>query len=111
MAGYLNVVVVGWNDKKAQIQSVTDTARNAYVRAVGPTSQSGIATQSIYYARNIAAAGANTVTVVFTAAARYPDIRIAEYGGLDPLAPLAATAAAQGSRTPSSSAPLTTSST
>jgi hypothetical protein len=111
-AGDLNVVVVGWSDTTTEVQSVTDRLGNAYVRAVGPTIQPGVATQSIYYARNIAAAtaNANAVTVMFTAAARYADIRIAEYGGLDPLTPVEATAASQGSGTTSSSGSLATSS-
>ena len=83
-AGNLNVVVVGWHDATAQVQSVTDTNGHIYTRAVGPTVDAGVATQSIYYAANIgaAAAGANIVTVTFTAAATYPDVRVAEYAGL-----------------------------
>jgi hypothetical protein len=65
IAGDLNVIVVGWNDSTAVVNAVTDTASNAYTRAVGPTVLSGSLSQSIYYAKNIAAAaaGANTVTV------------------------------------------------
>ena len=55
-AGNLNVVVVGWNDSNAQINSVTDSTGNPYELAVGPTVQSGTATQAIYYAKNITAA-------------------------------------------------------
>jgi hypothetical protein len=85
-AGNLNVVVVGWNDTTAQISSVTDTKGNAYQLAAGPTAVAGALTQGIYYARNIvaAAAGSNIVTVSFTVPALYPDIRILEYGGMDP---------------------------
>ena len=54
-AGNLNVVVVGWNSASGQVQSVADTRGNPYVRAVGPTVSAGFATQSIYYAANIAA--------------------------------------------------------
>jgi hypothetical protein len=72
----LNVVVVGWSDSTATVISVTDSSGNSYARAVGPTVQSGIASQSIYYAKNMAsaAAGANTVTIAFSVAAAYPDI-------------------------------------
>ena len=89
-AGNLNVVVVGWNDSTAQISSVTDSKGNVYALAAGPTAQTGTATQAIYYASNIAAAAAsgNTVTVTFNTAAVYPDIRIAEYSGIDPAAPV-----------------------
>ena len=53
-AGDLNVVAVGWSDATAQITSVTDSMGNPYALAVGPTVQSGTATQAIYYAKNIA---------------------------------------------------------
>src|SRR5262245_29526236 len=36
-AGNLNVVVVGWNDTSAQVQSVSDSRGNVYQRAIGPT--------------------------------------------------------------------------
>jgi len=87
--GNLNVVVVGWNDSTTTVKTITDTKNNVYALAVGPTVQTGVATQSIYYAKNIAAAaaGANVVTVTFTTAANYPDIRIAEYSGLDTVSP------------------------
>ena len=35
--GHFNVVVVGWNDTNARVASVTDTAGNAYLLAIGPT--------------------------------------------------------------------------
>ena len=109
-AGNLNVVIVGWNDATHTVSSVTDSKGNVYVLAVGPTVQSGTATQSIYYAKNIAAAtaGANSVTVTFNAAATFPDIRIAEYAGLDPSSPLDVSVAAQGSSASSSSGAVTT---
>jgi Putative Ig domain len=109
-AGNLNVVVVGWSDVTAKINSVTDSKGNAYALAVGPTIQSGTATQAIYYAKNIAAAAANanTLTVTFNAAANYPDIRIAEYSGIDPLAPVDVVAAAQGNGPTSNSGAVAT---
>ncbi|HEY2434211.1 MAG TPA: LamG-like jellyroll fold domain-containing protein [Vicinamibacterales bacterium] len=109
-AGDLSVVVVGWNDAVAQVQSVADSRGNIYTKAVGPTVRSGLGTQSIYYAPNIASAPANgnTVTVTFSRGASHPDIRIAEYRGLDAVAPLDAVAAATGSTTPSNSGTLTT---
>ena len=97
-ANDLNVVVVGWNDSTAQISSVADSAGNTYSLAVGPTVQTGTATQAIYYAKNIvsAAANANTVTVTFSTAAKSADIRIAEYAGLDLANPVDVTVAGQG---------------
>ena len=109
-AGDLNVVVVGWNNSTSQISSVRDSKGNVYALAVGPTVQTGLATQAIYYASNIAAAaaGANIVTVTFNTAAAYPDIRIAEYSGIATTAPVDVVAAAQGSGTSSSSGAVTT---
>lgn len=109
-AGDLNVVVVGWNDSTATVKSVTDKRGNTYALAVGPTIQSGAATQSIYYAKSIkgAAAGANSVTVTFSTGARSADIRVLEYKGADPNSPVDVTAASQGSGKTSSSGSATT---
>src|SRR6266850_2154329 len=109
-AGNLNVVVVGWNDSTATVNTVTDRSGNVYVRAVGPTVLSGALSQSIYYAKNIlsAAAGANIVTVTFSVAAQYADIRILEYSGADPNNPVDVTAAGSGNSATSSSGAATT---
>jgi hypothetical protein len=84
-----NVVVAGWNDATAQVSSITDSKGNVYQLAVGPTVLTGspALSQSIYYAKNIAAAavGANSVPLNFTVAAAYPDVRILEYRGLEPV--------------------------
>ena len=97
-AGNLNVVVVGWNDSAAAVNAVTDSRGNVYTRAVGPTVVAGLLGQSIYYAKNIAGASANTnmVTVQFSVAAQYPDIRVLEYSGLDPVNPVDVVAAGAG---------------
>ena len=79
-AGDLNMVVVGWNDTTASVQSVKDSAGNNYILAIGPTSGTALR-QSIYYAANIVG-GANTVTVTFNQAAVVPDMRILEYRGV-----------------------------
>jgi hypothetical protein len=109
-AGDLNVVVVGWNDSTATVTSVIDTAGNVYTLAVGPTAISGVESQSIYYSKNIAAAaaGANIVTVAFSGAAAFPDIRVLEYGGADPVNPVDVTAASSGNSSSSSSGSVTT---
>lgn len=113
-AGDLNVVVVSSSDVTSTVSSVTDSSGNSYTLAVGPTTASGYGQQSIYYAKNIAAAGAgaNTVTVVYNSAASTPDIRIAEYSGADPSNPVDVTAAATGTNaTTSSGAALTSNAT
>jgi Abnormal spindle-like microcephaly-assoc'd, ASPM-SPD-2-Hydin len=111
-AGDLNVVVVGWFNT-TPVGTVTDSSGNTYTLAVGPTTTSSSPWpiwQSIYYAKNIAAAGAgtNSVTVTFSTAAQYPDIRILEYNGVDPNNPVDITASNSGSSTMSSSGSATT---
>ena len=104
-AGDLNIVVVGWNDTAATVQSVKDSAGNNYSLAIGPTSGTGLR-QSIYYAANIVG-GANTVTVTFSQGAVAPDIRILEYRGVTTLD---VTAGASGSGTAANSGSATTTS-
>ncbi|MGH8322945.1 MAG: chitobiase/beta-hexosaminidase C-terminal domain-containing protein, partial [Steroidobacteraceae bacterium] len=109
-AGDLNVVVVGWNDSTTTVKSVTDTSGNTYTLVGSPTIQSGVASQAIYYAKNIAsaAASANSVTVAFNGSAAYPDMRVLEYSGLDTNSPLDVSAGATGNGTSSSSGAVTT---
>jgi hypothetical protein len=109
-AGDLNIVVIGWEDTTQTLQSVGDSAGNVYVKAVGPTRSAGRLSQSIYYAKNIASAsaGANSVTVTFSGAASFPDVRIAEYQGLDPVNPVDGAIANAGRGTTSDSGALTT---
>jgi hypothetical protein len=99
----LNIVVVGWNDTTATVQSVKDSAGNTYSLAIGPTSGTGLR-QSIYYAANIVG-GSNTVTVTFNQAATYPDVRILEYKGVSTLD---VTAGASGNSATASSGAATT---
>lgn len=106
-AGDLNIIVAGWNDSTATISSVTDSLGNSYSLAVGPTVQSGTATQSIYYAPNIRA-GSNSVVVQFSTAAVYPDIRILEYAGANTTTPVDVVTANSGNGATSSTNPVTT---
>ena len=101
--GDLNVVVVGWNDTTATVQSVIDSAGNTYSLAIGPTSGTALR-QSIYYAPNIKG-GSNTVTVTFNQPAAFPDVRILEYRGVSTVD---VTAGASGSGTAASSGAATT---
>jgi hypothetical protein len=108
-AGNLNIVVVGWGDTTSLVSTVTDSRGNTNTQAGGTTTGSGLR-QAIYYAKNIVAAGAgaNVVTVTFSVAASFPDIRILEYKGADPINPVDVTAAATGSTTSSNSGTATT---
>jgi hypothetical protein len=104
-AGDLNIVVVGWNDTTATVQSVKDSGGNNYSLAIGPTSGTALR-QSIYYLSNIAG-GNNTVTVTFSQPAVAPDVRILEYRGVTALD---AKAGASGNSATSSSGLATTTS-
>jgi len=93
--GDLNLVVVGWNDATATVLSVKDSLGNSYTLAAGPVKGTRLS-QAIYVAKNILA-GSNTVTVSFSQAATFPDIRVLEYKGLNATAPVDVTAGASGS--------------
>ena len=110
-AGDLNVAIVGWQDTNAQVTSVTDSKGNVYQLAIGPTLQTNRLSQSIYYANNIVAASprSNTVSVRFSTAAKYVDLRILEYAGLDLNSPLDRAIGASGSSVTSDSGLMNTS--
>src|SRR5262249_11540787 len=55
-----------------------------------------------------AAAGANTVTVTFSAAAAFPDMRILEYGGVDATSPVDVVSASTGVSGLSATGPMPT---
>jgi hypothetical protein len=108
--GDLLVVVVGWYDEKTSIKTIADTAKNTYVKALEPTKYGVMdcpMTQVIYYAKNIAQAGAgtNTITVTFDGLADNPDMRVLEYTGVTTLD---VTAAKTGDSPTASSGPVDT---
>ena len=112
LAGDFNLVAVGWNDTTATVLAggVTDSKGNPYTLAVGPTVLAGNLTQAIYYAKNIsaAAAGTNTVTVQFSPAAAFADVRVVEFTGADSSNPIDVAGGASGNGTNSSVAITTT---
>ena len=107
VAGDLNVVAIGWSDSTSQIRSVTDSQGNSYTLAVGPSVSPGNATQAIYYSPNIAA-GANAVAVTFNATVAAPDVRIAEYSGVNAVNPVDVVVGAAGSSVFPASGSVTT---
>jgi glucose/arabinose dehydrogenase len=106
-AGDLNVVVVGWNESTGNITSLVDSAGNTYQVAAATVRGNGLS-QAIYYAKDIAGAGTNTVTVRFDKAVAYADIRILEYSGLDQASPFDVTSSAAGTAAQASSGAVTT---
>lgn len=110
-AGNTNILVIGWNDTTASITSVADSAGNLYQVAI-PTYRGNGLSQAIYYASGIKAssAAANQVTVTFSRAAVYVDLRIAEYSGLSQSNSFDAGLSATGSSSTANSGTLVTSS-
>jgi chitodextrinase len=108
-AGNINVVAIGWNAATGSVVSVTDSAGNAYQQAA-PVATGNALSQTLWYAKNIVASAANTntVTVTFSAALPYVDVRASEYRGIDKVNPVDVTASASGSTLAASSGPVTT---
>jgi hypothetical protein len=106
-AGNLNVVIVGWHDSAATVQSVTDSSGNTYALAIGPTTGTALR-QSIYYAKNILSSSANTVTITFNQGATQPDVRVLEYSGVNQSNPLDVSAGASGNSNVADSGSATT---
>jgi len=94
-AGNTNILAIGWNDTTASISAVTDSAGNVYHAALATYRGNGMS-QAIYYAANIAAAPSNQVSVSFTQAAVYVDLRVTEYAGLRQTTPFQAGVSATG---------------
>jgi hypothetical protein len=101
-AGDLDVVVVGWNDIKVTINSVSDSAGNTYHVAV-PTMRANGMSQAIYYAPNIVGAPTNSIKVKFASPSFHADIRIMEYKNVARTKPFQAGAKASGKAGPARS--------
>jgi hypothetical protein len=111
--GNLNVVIIGWNDISQQVASVTDTEGNTYVAALPTTTDGVSSSQVIYYAKNIkgdSGGSNNQITVTFNQPASTPDVRVLEYSGLDPNAPLDQAVGNFGTTGPANSGACTTTS-
>lgn len=87
-AGDLNVVAIGWEGNTVTLNTISDIKGNTYSPVA--TVIQGTIVEALYYAPNIAAAGAgaNTVTVTFTGSPMGVDIRAAEYSGVATSSPL-----------------------
>jgi Bacterial Ig domain len=108
-AGNTNIVAIGWRSDEGEISKVTDDRGNAYELAAPLTRGEGNLSQAIYYAKNIVAGPAgNTVKVTFSGARLGPDVRIAEYSGLDPTNPVDVTTSSSGSNNNATSGSVTT---
>src|SRR5262245_8031264 len=104
-AGNLIVAYVVWDN--GGTVSLSDTAGNTYVSAIGPTQSNGASAQ-IFYAADIAA-GLNAVTTTFAAPiTTRGTLYLHEYSGVDRTAPLEAAVAASGTSLDMDSGPLTT---
>jgi hypothetical protein len=110
VAGDLNVLVASWSDVVNTVVSVTDSAGNVYTRALAPTIVADTSTQVMYYAKAIlaASAGSNQVTITWSGSAAFPDVRIAEYTGVDQTNPLDTASGKWGTGPLAESGPLVT---
>ena len=109
-AGDLNVVIVAWGDSTSTVASVVDSKGNTYAAAGAITASSGNESEQIFYAKNVvaASAGANTVTVTFSNSVIQAELRMAEYSGIDTVAPLDGFSGAVGTGLTQNSGSLTT---
>lgn len=96
-AGDLDVIFIAWANSAADVESVSDTSGNLYLRA-SSVSNVGVATQVTYYANNIARAPPrrNTVRVRFSSPVDRATLGIIEYHGVDPQQPIDATVGGAG---------------
>jgi hypothetical protein len=95
----------------SQTVTMTDSAGNAYVEAVGQVQNNDSSQSHLFYAKNILGAP-NTVKATFSSSNNHPWVAVFEYKGLNTSNPLDQTAHAQGNgTTPSSGATPTTTST
>jgi hypothetical protein len=93
-----------------QTVTVTDTAGNTYIEAVGQAQIADGSQVHLFYAKNIPGV-TNTVKATFSAANNHPWLAIYEYQGLNAINPLDQIAQAQGaSASPSTGATPTTTS-
>ncbi|MBV9893806.1 MAG: hypothetical protein JO020_06540 [Chloroflexi bacterium] len=107
-AGDTNILLIGWNDNTSSLVGVSDSAGNSYQVAV-QVARGQKLSQAILYAKNIKAAPAgNTVTVRFNEAVPFADVRILEYGGLDPNNPFDSGSSAAGAGGMATSGGVTT---
>lgn len=93
--GNLSIVFVRMSSTN-QTVNVTDSLGNSYAKAVSQTQTADGHQIHVFYAANIRA-GANTVTLTFSAANNHPFAAIFEYAGLRAADPLDKASAAQGS--------------
>lgn len=100
-----NVVFVGWLALGTSITSVTDTRGNAYALVV-PSPGSATYGLALYVAKDIAA-GANTVTVAFSAQTVYTEVRVVEYRGVSASQPIDVMHQGTGTSATSSSGAMT----
>jgi hypothetical protein len=93
-AGNTNVLAIGWNDVTSSLVGVSDSHGNTY-RVAAQSVRGSDVSQAVLYASNIRA-GVNTVTVTFSAAVPYADVRIFEYSGISGTSPLDGISSAAG---------------
>jgi hypothetical protein len=80
------------------VQRIADTAGNGYQRIVGADTMGDAGTLETWGAKSIAAAppSSNTVTVTFGTTCNRMNLKVVEYRGVDPVAPIDTSTSAHG---------------
>lgn len=98
-AGNTLVAIARWRRPAVAVLSVVDAAGDTFVAVSGPdtiiTSNTSACMQ-VFIASNIAAADTNRIDLALDARTEDIDLRVLEYAGLSPTAPIEATAAQTG---------------
>jgi Bacterial Ig-like domain (group 2) len=105
-AGDLILVQVSWSDSTNSVNSVTDTAGNTYVSAVGPARQNGAASTQLFYAANVNG-GLDKINVTMSGSTKFV-LAIYELAGAAPSNPLDVEATGNGNGITATTASITT---
>lgn len=93
-----NLVVVAFDYTGTSFASITDSQGNQFQQAGAEVTTPGGAATRMYYAKNVKG-GAESVTVSLAGATSSLEVYVAEYRGVDPVAPLDASSQATGTAT------------
>ena len=81
-SGNFIVVIVGLYSTTTTVSSISDTAGNTYVKAIGENLGLWNERKEIWYAENITGNANNITTVTFSASVLYRYISVAEFSGV-----------------------------
>lgn len=107
--GNFIVVATRWLPNSSTITSITDTAGNTYVKAIGRTATSSGTRVEMWYAYNVTGNASNVVTITPSVNVQYYGVVASQYSGIKTAAaPLDTTAVGNATGTSVTSASFTT---